>query len=60
MKPLLTAVLLVLAMGLVSACAAPRGAVGERGTDNQAGATSGGVEVFGTIDAGVSRTRSSP
>ena len=50
---ILSIVLVILAF--VSACSGVPGAGDHRAADNRAGASGSGVEVFGTIDAGVSR-----
>ncbi len=59
MKPL-SLILLALTTCLACACAAPRGDDARNNADNQAGASGSGVEVFGTLDAGVSHTRTQP
>ncbi|WP_307690013.1 hypothetical protein [Variovorax ginsengisoli] len=47
--------IVLVALAFVSACSGVPNAGDHRADDNRAGASRSGVEVFGTIDAGVSR-----
>lgn len=47
--------LVLVTLAFISACSGVPGAGDNRAADNRAGASGSGVEVFGTIDAGVSR-----
>lgn len=47
--------LVLVTLAFISACSGVPGAGDHRAADNRAGASGSGVEVFGTIDAGVSR-----